>query len=197
VPAPPPPGTDGIPHTVTHRGRRRRRSLELRPQTPAAGLWTGIDPADLSSDLVYLRERSYAHYRTRRFEDWLLSLACARGVPLPKVETFIYYLVARVQLQLLAPVLWPQFYTVPADDGDDDEPPTEIYVAVRHESEAHAHGMTVRRVRRTDRHLPTLPGCQGKPDGGGACANLRAYGERFCPACRKAELARLRAAGGR
>lgn len=188
APASTPPGTNGGPHTVTPtRGRLRPHAPELDERRTAPP----IDPPDLSQDLVYLRERSYALYRTRRFELWLLMLAASERVPLPKVETLLYCLVARVQLQLLAPILWPQFYAAPLEPDDQDTPP-ETYIAIRHESEAAAHGMTVRRVRRTTRPIPSLPGCQGRDAAGKACANLRAYGERFCPSCRRAEIERLR-----
>lgn len=139
-------------------------------------------PVLLTPDLLYNRERAYALEAAERFERWLLTHVAEQRIPMDLVIRQVTILTWYVRYFLLARVEWPELYLLP--DADEHWMPAT-------EAEAIAVGLSIDRPRR--RPKPTaamLPGCKGM---GGACLNLRQYGERFCPGCRRVELERLRA----
>lgn len=150
-----------------------------------------LDPRYVSTDLTYRQEVHHSAAMAGRFQRWLAEQFAAGKVPADDVANLIQLCTLSVECALLAPIAWPELYPAdPADDEDDNEP-TEAYCLTVRDGDAFEHGMTIKQRPNRPRTRPTMPGCRGAA---GHCKNLRAFGERFCPACRHTEKARMRAA---
>lgn len=183
-------GTD-----VAGAARPRDCRREAKPQVEK--LPDPIDPQCISTDLIYRREVHHAAAMAARCQRWLAERFAAGRVPADEVARLILVVSLYVECWLLAPIAWPELFPADpeAEDPDEDEPPVESYceLTVR-DGDAFVHGLTIRRrPMRRPKTRPTMPGCAGNA---GLCTNLRAFGERFCPVCRRSEKARIKALQG-
>lgn len=177
-------------------GRRRRPKTPLEHTATAKSYADAAKPAEppppdlaLPDDLLYFREHAYAVAAAEKFKNWLLNHVAYNRIPLDGCIIPVTLLPIYVEESLLARIHWPE----PARDEDVGADPD--YWAPQDESDAMACGLTVRRTRSRERDAATLPGCHGKTPGGRPCPTLRRYGERFCGACRRIELERMRRCG--
>jgi len=147
-----------------------------------------VDLSTFTPDLLHNHEILQARVTTYRFEAWMYRLVARHGIPLDSALPALTLLVCFVECELVDRATNPAKYKR-ADDHDrydepDEEPGMDHVVADR---------LTIsmappRRVKSD----AVYPGCQGEVISGVTCDKFRAYGERFCPACRRKYLRMMR-----
>ena len=167
---------------VVHGADKRRE-----PQSPVTPPDFSPAPLSLPPELVRQQEILLAWCSARRLERWMLL--CGVNESCKHTDSGVAELTAiYVESWLIASIQWPALAVIAIDDE-----PEEIW-SPRDEEDALAMGLTIiRRPERTKLAPPSLPGCAGTINGK-PCLRPRRAGERFCPSCRKAALAAMRAA---
>jgi hypothetical protein len=179
-----------------------RKHPKTKAPLPPPEFGPPVELDHLTEGLVFRREQALVTCLSLRVRRWLLerfdpvSMWYVRwqqrihtleqpDLPLPFALLPIY-----VEAVLKARVLFPDDCSRVELEADEDE----ADVLQWDEATATDQRLTIHaRPKKARKPKPNLPGCQGFL--GAECANLRRFGEKYCPACARKELERIRAGG--
>lgn len=159
-----------------------RKHPKTKAPLPPPEFGPPVEIDQLDTHLLYRRELAYAMCMSLRVERWMLEYVAAVGIPLDNCLLPVLLVPIYVEATLKSRILFPDDY-MPVEVEEEEEVELDVF-------EARRAGLTVKRPKRVRKPKPNLPGCHGFL--GANCNNLRRYGEKFCPSCRKKEIDRLR-----